>query len=113
MRATNAVSLQFIMNRAINETLGRTILTGGHHSAFPPSLFTCWAVRCLHDFCIHDSRWHPRGHLLVDLRSLSNRALVVVLERERKKHRESQPKTVLAVRRCTLLNFFWIKRVHP
>jgi len=29
MRATNAVSLQFIMNRAINETLGRTILTGG------------------------------------------------------------------------------------
>ena len=29
MRTTNASSLQFIMNRAINETLGRTILTGG------------------------------------------------------------------------------------
>ncbi|HYK24604.1 MAG TPA: protein translocase subunit SecD, partial [Candidatus Acidoferrum sp.] len=29
MRTANGVSLQFIMNRAINETLGRTILTGG------------------------------------------------------------------------------------
>ena len=81
MRATNAGSLQFIMNRAINETLGRTILTGGTTLLSTLALYFLGGPGTAR-FCIHDSCWHPRWHLLVDFRRLSNCALVVALDRE-------------------------------
>ena len=103
MRATNAVSLQFIMNRAINETLGRTILTGG------TTVLSTLALYLLGGPVLHDFAFTILVGVLVGTYSSIFVASPIVLWWScwrGKKHRESQPKTVLAVRRCTLLNFF-------
>jgi len=95
MRATNAVSLQFIMNRAINETLGRTILTGG------TTVLSTLALYLLGGPVLHDFAFTILVGILVGTYSSIFVASPIVLWWScwrGKKHRESQPKTVLAVR---------------
>ena len=95
MRTTNAVSLQFIMNRAINETLGRTILTGG------TTVLSTLALYLLGGPVLHDFAFTILVGILVGTYSSIFVASPIVLWwscwRD-KKHRESQPETVLAVR---------------
>jgi preprotein translocase SecF subunit len=95
MRTTNAVSLQFIMNRAINETLGRTILTGG------TTVLSTLALYLLGGPVLHDFAFTILVGILVGTYSSIFVASPIVLWwscwRD-KKHRESQPETALAVR---------------
>jgi SecD/SecF fusion protein len=95
MRTTNAVSLQFIMNRAINETLGRTILTGG------TTVLSTLALYLLGGPVLHDFAFTILVGILVGTYSSIFVASPIVLWWSRwtgKKHRESQPETALAVR---------------
>jgi SecD/SecF fusion protein len=95
MRTTNAVSLQFIMNRAINETLGRTILTGG------TTVLSTLALYFLGGPVLHDFAFTILVGILVGTYSSIFVASPIVLWWSRwtgKKHRESQPETALAVR---------------
>ena len=95
MRTTNAVSLQFIMNRAINETLGRTILTGG------TTVLSTLALYLMGGPVLHDFAFTILVGILVGTYSSIFVASPIVLWwscwRD-KKHRESQPETALAVR---------------
>jgi SecD/SecF fusion protein len=95
MRATNGASLQSIMNRAINETLGRTILTGG------TTVFSTLALYFLGGPVLHDFAFTILVGILVGTYSSIFVASPIVLWWSRwkaKKHRESQPETVLAMR---------------
>ena len=95
MRTTNASSLQFIMNRAINETLGRTILTGG------TTVLSTLALYFLGGPVLHDFAFTILVGILVGTYSSIFVASPIVLWWSRwtgKKHRESQPETALAVR---------------
>jgi SecD/SecF fusion protein len=95
MRATNAVSLQFIMNRAINETLGRTILTGG------TTVLSTLALYLLGGPVLHDFAFTILVGILVGTYSSIFVASPIVLWWScwrAKKNRESQPETALAVR---------------
>jgi preprotein translocase SecF subunit len=95
MRTTNAVSLQFIMNRAINETLGRTILTGG------TTVLSTLALYFLGGPVLHDFAFTILIGILVGTYSSIFIASPIVLWWScwrGKKHRESQPETALAVR---------------
>ena len=69
------------MNRAINGTLGRTILTGGTTVLSTLALYFLGGP-VLHDFAFTILVGILVGTLLVDFRRLSNRALVVALDRE-------------------------------
>ena len=94
MRTANAVSLQFIMNRAINETLGRTILTGG------TTVLSTLALYFLGGPVLHDFAFTILVGILVGTYSSIFVASPIVLWWSRwtgKKHRESQPETALAV----------------
>lgn len=95
MRTTNGVSLQLIMNRAINETLGRTILTGG------TTVLSTLALYFLGGPVLHDFAFTILVGILVGTYSSIFVASPIVLWWSRwtgKKHRESQPETALAVR---------------
>jgi len=95
MRTTNAGSLQFIMNRAINETLGRTILTGG------TTVLSTLALYFLGGPVLHDFAFTILVGILVGTYSSIFVASPVVLWWScwrGKKHRESQAETALAVR---------------
>jgi SecD/SecF fusion protein len=95
MRTTNAVSRQFIMNRAINKTLGRTILTGG------TTVLSTLALYLLGGPVLHDFAFTILVGILVGTYSSIFVASPIVLWWSRwtgKKHRESQPETALAVR---------------
>jgi SecD/SecF fusion protein len=95
MRTTNAVSLHFIMNRAINETLGRTILTGG------TTVLSTLALYFFGGAVLHDFAFTILVGILVGTYSSIFVASPIVLWWSRwtgKKHRESQPETALAVR---------------
>jgi SecD/SecF fusion protein len=95
MRTTNAVSPQFIMNRAINETLGRTILTGG------TTVLSTLALYLLGGPVLHDFAFTILVGILVGTYSSIFVASPIVLWWScwrGKKHRESKPETVLAVR---------------
>jgi preprotein translocase SecF subunit len=95
MRTRNAVSLQFIMNRAINETLGRTILTDG------TTVLSTLALYFLGGPVLHDFAFTILVGILVGTYSSIFVASPIVLWWSRwtgKKHRESQPETALAVR---------------
>ena len=95
MRTANAVSLQFTMNRAINETLGRTILTGG------TTALSTLALYFLGGPVLHDFAFTILVGILVGTYSSIFVASPIVLWWSRwkgKKHRESQPETALAVR---------------
>jgi SecD/SecF fusion protein len=95
MRKTNAVSLQFIMNRAINETLGRTILTGG------TTVLSTLALYFLGGPVLHDFAFTILIGILVGTYSSIFIASPIVLWWScwrAKKHRESQPEPALAVR---------------
>ena len=95
MRTANAVSLQFTMNRAINETLGRTILTGG------TTVLSTLALYFLGGPVLHDFAFTILVGILVGTYSSIFVASPIVLWWSRwkgKKHRESQPETALAVR---------------
>ena len=94
MRTANAVSLQFIMNRAINETLGRTILTGG------TTVLSTLALYFLGGPVLHDFAFTILVGILVGTYSSIFVASPIVLWWSRwtgKKHRESQPETALAM----------------
>ena len=94
MRTANGVSLQFIMNRAINETLGRTILTGG------TTVLSTLALYFLGGPVLHDFAFTILVGILVGTYSSIFVASPIVLWWSRwtgKKHRESQPETALAV----------------
>jgi SecD/SecF fusion protein len=95
MRTTNALSLQSIMNRAINETLGRTILTGG------TTVLSTLALYFLGGPVLHDFAFTILIGILVGTYSSIFIASPIVLWWSRwkgKKHPESQPETALAVR---------------
>jgi SecD/SecF fusion protein len=95
MRTTKAVSLKFIMNRAINETLGRTILTGG------TTVLSTLALYFLGGAVLHDFAFTILVGILVGTYSSIFVASPIVLWWSRwtgQKHRESQPETALAVR---------------
>jgi SecD/SecF fusion protein len=95
MRTTNGGSLQFIMNRAINETLGRTILTGG------TTVLSTLALYFLGGPVLHDFAFTILIGILVGTYSSIFIASPIVLWWScwrGKKHRESQPETALAVR---------------
>jgi SecD/SecF fusion protein len=95
MRTTNAASLQSIMNRAINETLGRTILTGGTTVLFTLALYFLGGP------VLHDFAFTILVGILVGTYSSIFVASPIVLwwsHWKGKKHRESQPETALAVR---------------
>jgi SecD/SecF fusion protein len=95
MRTTNAVSLKSIMNRAINETLGRTILTGG------TTVLSTLALYFLGGPVLHDFAFTILVGILVGTYSSIFVASPIVLWWSRwtgQKHRESQPDTALAVR---------------
>ena len=94
LRTTNAGSLQFIMNRAINETLGRTILTGG------TTLLSTLALYFLGGPVLHDFAFTILVGILVGTYSSIFVASPIVLWWSRwigKKRRQSQPETALAV----------------
>ena len=94
MRTANGVSLQFIMNRAINETLGRTILTGG------TTVLSTLALYFLGGPVLHDFAFAILVGILVGTYSSIFVASPIVLWWSRwtgKKHRESQPETALAM----------------
>jgi SecD/SecF fusion protein len=94
MRTTNALSLQSIMNRAINETLGRTILTGG------TTVLSTLALYFLGGPVLHDFAFTILVGILVGTYSSIFVASPIVLWWScwrGKKHRESQPETALAV----------------
>ena len=95
MRTTNASSLQSIMNRAINETLGRTILTGG------TTVLSTLALYFLGGPVLHDFAFTILVGILVGTYSSIFVASPIVLWWSRwkgKKHCESQPEAALAVR---------------
>jgi SecD/SecF fusion protein len=95
MRAANAVSLQFVMNRAINETLGRTILTGG------TTVLSTLALYFLGGPVLHDFAFTILVGILVGTYSSIFVASPIVLWWSRwtwKKQHESQPETALAMR---------------
>jgi SecD/SecF fusion protein len=95
MRTTNGVSLQFIMNRAINETLGRTILTGG------TTVLSTLALYFLGGPVLHDFAFTILIGILVGTYSSIFIASPIVLwwsYWRGKKHRESQPEPAFAVR---------------
>ena len=95
MRTTNAISLQFIMNRAINETLGRTILTGG------TTVLSTLALYFLGGPVLHDFAFTILVGILVGTYSSIFVASPIVRWWSRwtwKKQHESQPETALAMR---------------
>jgi SecD/SecF fusion protein len=95
MRTTNAGSLQFIMNRAINETLGRTILTGG------TTVLSTLALYLLGGPVLHDFAFTILVGILVGTYSSIFVASPFVLWWSRwteKNHSESQPEAALAAR---------------
>lgn len=94
MRMTNAGSLQFVMNRAINETLGRTILTGG------TTVLSTLALYFLGGPVLHDFAFTILIGILVGTYSSIFVASPIVLWWSRwtgKKPHESQPETALAM----------------
>jgi len=94
LRKTNAGSLQFIMNRAINETLGRTILTGG------TTVLATLALYFLGGPVLHDFAFTILIGILVGTYSSIFVASPIVLWWSHwigKKRRQSQPETGLAV----------------
>jgi SecD/SecF fusion protein len=95
MRRSDTGSLQSIMNRAINETLGRTILTGG------TTVLSTLALYFLGGPVLHDFAFTILVGILVGTYSSIFVASPIVLWWSRwtgKKHPESQPETALAVR---------------
>jgi SecD/SecF fusion protein len=95
MRTTNALSLHSIMNGAINETLGRTILTGG------TTVLSTLALYFLGGPVLHDFAFTILVGILVGTYSSIFVASPIVLWWSRwkgKKHRESQTEAALAVR---------------
>lgn len=81
MRAAATGSLEFIMNRATNETLSRTILTGGTTLLSTLALYVLGGA-VLHDFAFTISCRHSSGHILIDLRNFSVSTLVVAMGSE-------------------------------
>jgi len=95
MRRNDTASLQFIMNRAINETLGRTILTGG------TTVLSTLALYFLGGPVLHDFAFTILVGIFVGTYSSIFIASPIVLWWSRRigpKHRESQPEMAVAVR---------------
>jgi SecD/SecF fusion protein len=95
MRTKDAVSSQFITNRAINETLGRTILTGG------TTVLSTLALYFLGGPVLHDFAFTILVGIFVGTYSSIFVASPIVLwwsRWTRQKHREPQPETALAAR---------------
>jgi SecD/SecF fusion protein len=95
MRRNDTGSLQFIMNRAINETLGRTILTGG------TTILSTLALYFLGGPVLHDFAFTILFGILVGTYSSIFIASPIVLWWSRRtgpKHRESQPEVAVAAR---------------
>jgi preprotein translocase subunit SecF len=95
MRKNDTGSLQFIMNRAINETLGRTILTGG------TTILSTLALYFLGGPVLHDFAFTILFGILVGTYSSIFIASPIVLWWSRRtgpKHRESQPEVAVAAR---------------
>jgi SecD/SecF fusion protein len=95
MRRSDTGSLQSIMNRAINETLGRTILTGG------TTVLSTFALYFLGGPVLHDFAFTILVGIFVGTYSSIFVASPIVLWWSRwagQKHRESQPETALAAR---------------
>jgi SecD/SecF fusion protein len=93
MRRNDVVSLQFIMNRAINETLGRTILTGG------TTVLSTLALYFLGGPVLHDFAFTILVGIFVGTYSSIFVASPIVLWWSRRtgpKHRESQPEMAVA-----------------
>jgi SecD/SecF fusion protein len=88
-------SLQSIMNRAINETLGRTLLTGG------TTVLSTLALYFLGGPVLHDFAFTILVGILVGTYSSIFVASPIALwwsRWTRQKHREAQPETALAAR---------------
>jgi len=95
MRRSDTGSLQSIMNRAINETLGRTILTGG------TTVLSTFALYFLGGPVLHDFAFTILVGIFVGTYSSIFVASPIVLWWSRwagQKHPESQPETALAAR---------------
>ena len=95
MRRNDTVSLQFIMNRAINETLGRTILTGG------TTVLSTLALYFLGGPVLHDFAFTILVGIFVGTYSSIFVASPIVLWWSRRtgpRHRESQPEMAVAAR---------------
>ena len=95
MRRSDTGSLQSIMNRAINETLGRTILTGG------TTVLSTFALYFLGGPVLHDFAFTILVGIFVGTYSSIFVASPIVLWWSRwagQKHRESHPETALAAR---------------
>jgi preprotein translocase subunit SecF len=95
MRTATAGSLESVMNRAINQTLSRTILTGG------TTLLSTLALDILGGPVLHDFAFTILVGILVGTYSSIFVASPFVLWWSRwtaKKHRESQIETALAMR---------------
>jgi SecD/SecF fusion protein len=95
MRRSDTVSLQFIMNRAINETLGRTILTGG------TTVLSTLALYFLGGPVLHDFAFTILVGIFVGTYSSIFIASPIVLWWSRRtgpRHRESQPEMALGAR---------------
>jgi SecD/SecF fusion protein len=93
MRRNDTLSLRSIMNRAINETLGRTILTGG------TTVLSTLALYFLGGPVLHDFAFTILIGIVVGTYSSIFIASPIVLWWSRwtgQKHRESQPETALA-----------------
>jgi SecD/SecF fusion protein len=93
MRRNDTFSLQFIMNRAINETLGRTILTGG------TTVLSTLALYFLGGPVLHDFAFTILIGILVGTYSSIFIAPPIVLWWSRRagmKQREAQPETPVA-----------------
>jgi SecD/SecF fusion protein len=94
-RKDSTVPLQSIMNRAINDTLGRTILTGG------TTVLSTLALYFLGGPVLHDFAFTILVGILVGTYSSIFIASPIVLwwsRRRGPKHRASQPEEVLAAR---------------
>jgi preprotein translocase SecF subunit len=95
MRRNDTVPLQFIMNRAINETLGRTILTGG------TTVLSTLALYFLGGPVLHDFAFTILVGIFVGTYSSIFVASPIVLWWSRRtgpRHRESQPEMAVAAR---------------
>ena len=74
-------SIQSLMNTSINETLGRTILTGGHNATFRGRAIFLRRRRAARFFLCHFDR-HTYRNLFVDFHRGSDCALVVQTARQ-------------------------------
>jgi SecD/SecF fusion protein len=95
MRRSDNGSLQFIMNRAINETLGRTILTGG------TTVLSTFALYFLGGPVLHDFAFTILVGIFVGTYSSIFVASPIVLWWSRwagQKHREAKPEMAAAAR---------------